>query len=166
MKKLFFGKAVAVILAVLLLGACSKIGAVEIGQDAPDFSISDLSGKMANLSDYKGKVVILNFFASWCPPCRGEIPDFIDLQNTYRSRGLEIIGVNDEEPNVINTFVKSQGINYIVLSDREGRANDAYGPIRAIPTTFVIGKDFKIKKQYIGARPKDVFENDIKELLQ
>ena len=151
--------------ALLMAAACSKGVAVEAGQDAPDFALTDVDGKPVSLSEFKGKVIILNFFATWCPPCRAEIPDFIELAKAYGDN-LAIIGVSDEAQGEVKGFAKSQGINYSVLIDREGKAGSAYGPMRAVPTTFVIDKNFKIRRHYIGARSKETFEADIKEISQ
>lgn len=156
---------IALVLGLSLTGACSKSGAVEIGEKAPDFSLTDLDGKTVSLSDFKGKVVILDFFASWCPPCREEIPDFIALQNSYASEGFSVIGVSLTNANDTKDFADRMRINYPVLVD-DGKTSAAYGPIRSIPTTFVIDRNSKVAKLYIGYRPKEVFENDIKELLK
>ncbi len=152
-------------LMVFALGACSQGRAIEPGEDAPDFSLNDLNGKAANLSDFKGKVIILDFFASWCPPCREEIPDFIKLQNEYGPQGFTVIGVAMVSLDDAKAFASKMGINYPVLIDDE-KSSAAYGPIRSIPTTFVIGKEFKVMKKYIGFRSKDIFEGDVKELLK
>lgn len=153
------------ILALFLLGACSQGSAVEIGQKAPEFSLSDINGKTVSLSDFKGKVVILDFFASWCPPCKQEIPDFIELQKAYGDKGFAMIGVALENAREAKDFAVKALINYPVLVDDE-KVSNSYGPIRSIPTTFILDKAGKIVKMYIGFRPKDVFENDIKELLK
>ena len=159
------GRIFVILLALFMIGACAKGNAVEIGENAPDFSLTDLDGKVVHLSDFKGKAVILDFFASWCPPCREEIPDFIKLQDTYGAQGFSMVGVSLVSLQESKDFAKKAGINYPVLID-DGKASAVYGPIRSIPTTFVIGKDGKLAKKYIGYRPKDVFENDIKELLK
>jgi len=156
---------VVLFFAFLMTAACSRSAAIETGQDAPDFALTDVDGKPVSLSEFKGKVIILNFFATWCPPCRAEIPDFIELTKAYGDK-LAIIGVSDEDQDGVKSLVKSQGINYPVLIDREGKASSAYGPIRAVPTTFVIDKNFKIRRHYIGARSREEFENDIKEILE
>ena len=165
MRKFKFGKILVMTLTVLLLGACSKSGAIEVGDKAPDFALKDMDGKTVNLSDYKGKVVVLDFFASWCPPCREEIPDFIGLQKSYGAGSFSMVGVAMVSLNEAKEFAKKMGINYPVLID-DGKVSTVYGPVRSIPTTFVIDKDSKIAKFYIGYRPKDVFENDIKALLK
>lgn len=160
-----FVKTLIVALMIFLLGACARVGAIEIGQTAPDFTLEDLNGKAVKLSEFKGKVIMLDFFASWCPPCRQEIPDFVELQKSYGTDSFSTIGVSLTDLNDTKSFANNMGINYPILID-DGSASAIYGPIRSIPTTFVIDKNFKIAKMYIGYRSKDIFENDIKELLK
>ncbi|OGW85666.1 MAG: hypothetical protein A2987_07345 [Omnitrophica bacterium RIFCSPLOWO2_01_FULL_45_10] len=152
-------------LTLVLLGACSKGSAIEMGQTAPDFTLNDTNGKSTSLSQFKGKVLILDFFASWCPPCKEEIPDFIELHKTYGSQGLSIVGVSLTNAQDSKDFAQKMNINYPVLID-DNKVSNAYGPIRSIPTTFVIDKESKIAKIYIGFRPKEVFEKDILELMK
>lgn len=146
-------------MSVFLLSACAR------STDAADLNLKDINGNMVNLSDYKGKVIILDFFATWCPPCKEEIPDFIELQKKYCGQGFTMIGISLSKMGEMKSFVERMGINYPVLID-DGYATAVYGPIRSIPTTFIIDKEFKVVKKYIGFRPKEVFENDIKALLQ
>ncbi len=133
---------------------------------APDFVLKDLEGKDVKLSDFKGKVMILDFWATWCPPCRKEIPHFKELYDKYKAQGLEIIGValDQEGVSIVKPFAESNKINYICLIGNEKVVQD-YGGIRGIPTTFVIDKNGNIYKKYIGYQEKEVFEKDIKDLL-
>lgn len=102
-----------------------------------NFTLKDLTGKSISLSDFQGKNIVLNFFASWCPPCREEIPDFIDVYNSYKGKNWQFIGVSlDSELNAINTFVSESKINYPVLMD-DGKVSNIWG-ITAIPTTFIL----------------------------
>ncbi len=165
MGKFKFGNVLVVMLVVLMLGACAKGSAIEVGENAPDFTLTDLNGNKVSLSQFNGKVIILDFFASWCPPCREEVPDFIGLQNSYGEQGFTMVGVALVSLTEAKEFASKMGINYPVLID-DNKVSVLYGPVRSIPTTFVIGKNFKIAKMYIGYRPKAVFENDIKELLK
>lgn len=158
-------KFLVITVIALMLGACAKSSAIEIGETAPDFTLTDLNGNKVSLSQFSGKVIILDFFASWCPPCRQEIPDFIELQKSYEDKGFTMVGVALENVKEAKEFAAKTGINYPVLID-DGKVSAQYGPVRSIPTTFVIGKDSKITKLYIGYRAKDIFENDIKELLK
>jgi len=163
MKNSIFLGILGTIALIFLLGSCTCSNALEVGEQAPDFSLQNIDGRPASLSEFGGKVIILDFFASWCPPCRQEIPDFVELQKTYGDKGFTVVGVSLVSPGESKNFAVQMGINYPVLID-DGKVSALYGPVRSIPTTFVIGKDKKIIKKYIGFRPKEVFENDIKEL--
>ncbi len=155
-----------VFIAVMFFAAgCAQSVAVEVGGQAPDFTLTDINGKEVSLSGFSGKAVIIDFFASWCPPCRQEVPDFIELQKAYGDKGFAMIGIAVEDGQAAKNFAEKSGINYPVLVDDE-KVSALYGPIRSIPTTFVIDKSGKIVKMYIGARPKAVFEADIKEILK
>ncbi|HRU40201.1 MAG TPA: TlpA disulfide reductase family protein [Candidatus Goldiibacteriota bacterium] len=133
------------------------------GRAAPDFNAVTIEGKKFSLSDYEGKVVILDFWATWCPPCKAEIPGFIELVKEYGSDGLVIIGAAVDEPKKVKKFAKDYGINYPVFIADAKLAN-AFGGIMGLPTTFVIGRDGKIKQAYVDFRPKSVFEKHFKEL--
>ncbi len=159
------GKVFVFALALFMLSACSQGSAIEIGASAPDFSLADINGKTVSLSAFNGKVVILDFFAGWCPPCRQEIPDFIELEKSYSDKGFAMIGVALANAGEAKEFAGKMGINYPVLVD-DGKVSGIYGPIRSIPTTFIIDKSGKVVKVYIGYRPKNIFEADIKELLK
>lgn len=133
---------------------------------APDWQLQDLEGKSVRLSDFKGKVVVLNFWATWCPPCRREIPDFVALQKQYADKGLVIIGVSLDEGGaaVVKPFVKKMGINYpVVMGDQKTMA--AYGGIQVVPTTFIIDKTGKLAAQHEGGADRATFEAEIKPLL-
>ena len=160
MKRRIIFKALTIVLAAFILGACARTPAT-----AADLNLKDLDGNMVNLSDFKGKVIILDFFATWCPPCKDEIPHFIGLQKEYGDKGFTMIGISLSRMSDMRSFARDFGINYPVLID-DGYAAAVYGPIRSIPTTFVIDQNFKVVKKYIGYRPKEVFEADIKQLLK
>ena len=159
------GKLFIFALILFMLSACSRGSAIEAGASAPDFSLVDINGNTVSLSALNGKVVILDFFASWCPPCRQEIPDFIELEKFYGDKNFTMIGVALVSAGEAKEFAGKMGINYPVLVD-DGKVSEAYGPVRSIPTTFIINKSGKIAKMYIGYREKAVFEADIKELLK
>lgn len=133
---------------------------------APDFSLQDISGKTVRLSDYSGKVIILNFFATWCPPCREEIPDFIELVDTTDKGRFAIIGVSVEklDEDAMRKFAAAKKINYPVLVD-DGFVFKAYGPISSIPTTFIINRNGNIVEKIIGSRTITEFEGKIRPLL-
>lgn len=143
---------------------CYALAPTEISGVAPGFTLTDMNGKSVSLADFKGKVVILDFWATWCPPCKREIPDFIKLQSEYGSKGLQIVGIALDQPNKVQAFVKDNGMNYPVLpGTSEVAAN--YGGVEGIPTTFIIDKSGKIVTKYEGFRPKETFESQIKKLL-
>ncbi len=133
---------------------------------APDWHLTSLDGKAIKLSDFKGKVVVLNFWATWCPPCRREVPDFVALQKQYADKGLVIIGVSLDEGGaaVVKPFVKKMGINYpVVMGDQKTIA--AYGGVQVVPTTFIIDKTGKVAAQHEGGADRATFEAEIKPLL-
>jgi cytochrome c biogenesis protein CcmG/thiol:disulfide interchange protein DsbE len=136
----------------------------ELSGAAPAFTLVDVNGKSVSLADFKGKVVILDFWATWCPPCKREIPDFIKLQSEYGSKGVQIVGIALDQPGKVEAFVKDNGMNYPVLMGTNEVAA-SYGGVEAIPTTFIIDKSGKIVTKYEGFRPKETFESQIKKLL-
>jgi thiol-disulfide isomerase/thioredoxin len=133
---------------------------------AAEFELKDADGKTVRLSDYKGKVVLLDFWATWCEPCKIEIPWFIEFERTYKDKGFAVIGIamDDEGWTVIKPFVSDLAINYRILKGDDKTA-DLYGPIDAYPTTFLITRDGKIADQHVGLTGRDDFENGIKKLL-
>lgn len=133
---------------------------------APDWQLQNLDGKKVRFSDFKGKVVILDFWATWCGPCREEIPGFIELQKRYEKQGLEVIGVSMDQvgPIEVKKFAKQIGVNYqIVLADT--KTTQEFGGIEAIPTTFVIDREGRTVRQHLGLTAKEEFEKEIKPLL-
>ena len=134
---------------------------------APDFSLKSVDGKTVKLSDYKGKVVIIDFWATWCPPCRKGIPDLISIQNEFKDK-VVIIGISlDREKTIkdVPGFVKSYGINYPVVYGDDKVVTD-YGGIQSIPTAFAIDKNGNIADSHVGLTDKDTYVNKIKELLK
>jgi peroxiredoxin len=133
---------------------------------APDWKLTDLDGKTVKFSDFRGKVVILDFWATWCMPCRVEIPQFVELQKQYGDKGLAIIGVSldEQEPEVVKKFVKRLGVNYSIVIGNQ-KVAEAYGGIEGIPTTFVIDRGGRIVHGYIGYNDKGVFEKEMQSLL-
>ena len=131
-----------------------------------DLTFKDMNGKPFALSDYKGKVVLLDFWATWCPPCRKEIPGFIELYNSYRSRGFVVIGVSmDDSTSDIKRFAKQYKMNYpIVLGAGREDLEQSFGEL-PLPTAFVIGRDGRICAKHDGLTPKDQFEKEIGALF-
>jgi cytochrome c biogenesis protein CcmG/thiol:disulfide interchange protein DsbE len=142
----------------------SASAAVEAVGAAPGFALPNLNGKTVSLADFRGKVVVLDFWATWCPPCRREIPDFINLQTEYGSQGLQVVGIALDEPEKVQTFARQNGMNYPVLLGSD-EVSMRYGGIEGIPTTFIIDRSGKIANRFEGFRPRAVFEEEIKKLL-
>jgi thiol-disulfide isomerase/thioredoxin len=132
---------------------------------APEFSLTDITGKPLKLSDYQGKVVMLDFWATWCGPCRIEIPSFIELQKRYAAQGFTLIGISmDDSSEAVVDFYKQFQMNYPVAIGNE-RLGELYGGIPGLPVTFLIGRDGRIYAKHVGAYDPSVFETEIKELL-
>ena len=131
-----------------------------------DFDLITVDGGQLSLCDYRGKVLIVDFWATWCGPCRIEIPGFVELKREYSNKDFEIIGVSLDRggPSVVKSFAYKMGINYpLVMANRQILL--AFGSISAIPTTFLLDRDGNIVKKYIGYNPKGEFEKEIDKLL-
>jgi peroxiredoxin len=138
-------------------------GAVE--KQAPDFTLTSTDGKNIKLSDYKGKIIIVDFWATWCPPCKRGIPDLIEIQNEYKNDVVVIgISVDSDTKNNVEPFMQSIGINYpVVYANSE--VVQAYGGIESIPTSFIIDQKGNIVDQHTGLVPKAEFTTVLKKLL-
>lgn len=136
------------------------------GIQAPDFELVSLDGRKVKLSDFRGKAVILNFWATWCAPCKTEMPWFVDLQKQYGSDGLAILGVamDDSDPQKIAQFASEMGVNYPVLLGTNN-VSDAYGDVEYLPTTFYINRQGKIVGKVAGLIGKAEIEDDAKKAL-
>ncbi|MCU1308926.1 MAG: alkyl hydroperoxide reductase [Candidatus Angelobacter sp.] len=136
------------------------------GKVAPNFELTTIDGKKMKLSDLKGKAVVLDFWATWCVPCKIEMPWFVELQNQYGPEGLAVIGVamDDSSNEEIAKFAKELGVNYPILRGKEA-VGEAYGGLPGLPTTFFIGRDGKIVDQDAGLVSRKVIEENIKIAL-
>src|SRR5215472_8459253 len=136
------------------------------GTPAPNFTLPTLDGKNLSLSDLHGKAVIVNFWATWCGPCKIETPWLVELQNQYGAQGLQVIGdaMDDSGKDEIAKFAKEMGMNYPVLLGKEA-VGDAYGGIPYLPQSFFIGRDGKIVDKIIGIDSRSVIEQGIKKAL-
>ncbi len=133
---------------------------------APDFSLPDLHGGQLTLSSYRGKVVLLDFWATWCDPCREEIPQFVELQKQYGDRGLQVIGVSmDDGPEPVLDFYHRFRMNYPVVMGN-AKIGELYGGILGLPIAYVIDRDGRIYAKHIGATSISTFEKEIVILLQ
>ena len=132
----------------------------------PQFELKDVNGRIVRLSDYRGKVILINFWATWCPPCRAEIPDLVKLQHDYGTEGLQIIGVSypPQKKSRVVRFAKSLKVNYpIVLGTRELKAR--YSSDETLPLTVVIDRDGKVSEIISGILLREEFDEKIKPLL-
>lgn len=136
------------------------------GQLAPDFTLTNLQGKSMKLSDFRGKAVLLNFWATWCEPCKVEMPWFVDLQKKYGPQGLQVLGVamDDASPSEIESFAQKLGVNYPVLVGKE-EVGAQYGGIEYLPSTFYIARDGKILDHVFGLVSRSEIETDIQKAL-
>jgi peroxiredoxin len=136
------------------------------GKPAPDFELKTLDGKTVKLSDFRGKAVLVNFWATWCGPCKIEMPWLADLQTKYASRGLVILGVSVDEGSAdkIASFSKEMGVNYTVLRTTD-EVSDEYGGIDGLPTNFYVGRNGIVVEQVAGLVSKDVMESEVEMAL-
>lgn len=137
---------------------------------APNFELQTIQGETVRLSDYRGKAVLLNFWATWCGPCRVEIPDFIELTNTRDTDKFVILGMTLQSgtPDQIRKFAEKMGMNYPVLYGEDAtmmKLAELYNQIQAIPTTFLIGPDGRVRKHYVGPRDGETFWQDIQAVV-
>jgi len=132
-----------------------------------NFTLKDIQNKDVKLADYKGKVLVIDFWATWCGPCKLEIPGFVDLQTKYGAQGLQFLGISvDDKVEQLKPYVAEFKMNYPVLQGLDhDDVQDAFGPIWGLPTTILIGRDGKICRKHQGMATKETFEREIKSLL-
>lgn len=136
------------------------------GSLAPDFTLKDLKGKSVQLSSFKGKVVVVDFWATWCEPCKIEMPWLVDLQKKYGPQGVQVLGVamDDADDRTIGEFARKMGVNYPVLRGTEALA-DLYGGLDGLPATFFVDRSGKISDEAMGLMSQSVIEDSIKHAL-
>jgi peroxiredoxin len=134
--------------------------------EAPDFTLKNIEGKDIRLSDLKGKIVFINFWATWCGPCRTEVPAFVELQEKFGAENLAILGISVDQGDlsVVKEFAKSYNINYEILY-ANAEVVGTYGGIRSIPTTFVVDRDGYLRDRKVGFPGKDYFVQVVKFLM-
>lgn len=143
-------------------------GDEEPRKTAPDFRLPTIDGTVFHLEEHRGEVVVLNFWGTWCPPCRREIPEFVDLQQTFGDRGLQFVGValeRDAGEEEVKAFAEKMNVNYPVgLGD--GTIVQKYGGLRGVPTTIVIGPEGKIRGRISGMATKEMLRPGLEKLLE
>jgi cytochrome c biogenesis protein CcmG/thiol:disulfide interchange protein DsbE len=143
-----------------------RVGCVAPQCLAPDFTLSDLAGQRIQLSSFRGKVVLLDFWATWCDPCKEETPRFVELQRKYGEQGLQIIGISiDDDPEPVRSFYQHFKVNYPVAMG-DARMAELYGGVLGLPIAFLIGRDGRIAAKYIGATDTTRLEKEIVGLLR
>jgi thiol-disulfide isomerase/thioredoxin len=155
----------AVLFGILIVA----LPTVAAGQStkAPDVELKDLHGRTVRVSDYRGKVVLLNFWATWCPPCRAEMPDLVRWQHDYRKKGLQVIGITypPTDRAEVRRFIRSIKVNYpVALGEKETKALFDQG--ETLPYTVVIDREGNVRERIEGIILPEEFEQKIKPLLQ
>lgn len=166
----------AALVMIAAITACSSshpvkaASSVKPGKErkaAPEFALKDADGKTVRLADYRGKVVLLDFWATWCGPCKIEIPWFMEFERKHKDKGFAVIGVSMDEDGwaAVKPFTEELKINYRIVIATESTAQ-LYGGVEALPTTFLIDREGKVASVHVGVTGKRDFENDIEQLLQ
>ena len=153
-------------LAVFAVAQSRSAAAGENAQLAPTFTVRALDGKTVKLSDYKGKAVVLDVWATWCGPCRATMPHLNEVQSRFSSQGLIVLGisVDDEEPQAVRRFADRLGVKFrLAMADE--RMLDLYGPIRSIPTTFFINRRGEVTRRVVGYIDRETLEAYVRELF-
>ena len=164
---MFFLQRSCLVAVVLIFLSLVSSGYAEVVGEMPPFSLSSaVDDKTVNSDDFKGQVLLVTFFATWCPPCRQEIPTLIKLQDKYSLKGFSVIGLSVDEkgPKVVVKLINKTKINYPVLM-ADGKVARGFGGIAGIPTSFLVDREGKIFKRYPGYVPQSLLEKDIKSIL-
>jgi cytochrome c biogenesis protein CcmG/thiol:disulfide interchange protein DsbE len=169
MKRTALAISVVFVLAgcIALFGCTGKKTALAPAKGAPDFDLENLRGGKTKSADLRGKVTVVDFWATWCEPCKAEIPHFNKLHDDYHGKDVQVLGIAIESPhNDIAPTMKSLGIKYMVLAGND-EVVDGFGGVIGYPTTYIVTRDWKIYKKYLGALPdkEDRIRKDIEKLL-
>jgi len=159
--------ALAIGLALALFACTAKQSTLQPAKGAPDFDLENLRGGKTKSGDLKGKVAVVDFWATWCEPCKAEIPHFNKLNEDYQGKDVQVLGIAIESPHDdIAPTIKNLGIKYMVLAGNDSVV-DGFGGVIGYPTTYIVTKDWKIYKKYLGALPdKEArIRKDIDKLL-
>ncbi len=150
---------------VLLYAVLSVSGPT--GRPVPDLTLITLQGDTLQLGALRGNILLIDFWATWCPPCRAEMPFFNDLYQKYRDQGVLVIGINiDERESTVRRFIEKLGITYPVVMGTSRREGRAFGGIVGLPTTFVVDAEGRIRARAVGFHPREYFEGWIRKLLE
>jgi|SRR5271157_4611480 len=135
------------------------------GNAAPDFTVTDIDGKKLSLSDYRGKVVLLDFWATWCTPCRAEIPAFVEMQQKYGPQGFQVVGISmDDDAKPVKEFYRQFNMNYpVALGD--DKLAQSFGGVLGLPVNFIIDREGRIHAKYLGATDVAVIDKAVSDLL-
>jgi len=146
--------------------AAPRLTPVKARKTAPDFTLKDANGKSVRLADYRGKVVLLDFWATWCTPCQVEIPWFIDFERSLKGRGFAVLGVSMDEDgwDAVKPYIQKRGMNYRVLLGDDNVAKE-YGGLDALPTTLLLDREGRIAATHMGLSDKKEFLDEINSLL-
>ena len=164
---LIYGIVVLCLLGLYVAGrrTAQKPKLAASGNAAPDFTVTDINGRKLSLSDYKGKVVLLDFWATWCTPCRDEIPHFVEMQEKYGPQGFQVIGISmDDDAKPVREFYDKFKINYPVALGNDKLAQ-SFGGVLGLPVNFLIDRDGRIVAKYLGATDTSVFDKAVGDLL-
>ena len=160
---------------MLFLGGCSRpsnhptsnLKSEGQRKPAPNFTLKDANGNLVNLADYRGKVVLVNFWATWCGPCEAEIPWFVEFEQKYKDRGFAVVGISmdDDGWKAVRPYIASHKINYRVVIGSEV-VSQQFGDIDSLPTSFVLDRQGRIATNHVGLVDKRDYQNEILALLQ
>jgi thiol-disulfide isomerase/thioredoxin len=161
-----FKKVLAVsFMAFMLFFGCTNKGEQASADAAPDFTLQDMNGKTVSLSNFKGKVVIIDFWATWCPPCRAAIPGLERLHKAYGQKGLVVLGISVDQGgwDTVKEFQTGYGVTYPVLKGND----DVFAKymVRSIPMLVITDREGKVRKRVIGVMSEEDLENEVKTLL-